>query len=326
MWSLVKRWRALSARGVMGINQRNADYVLKYNERRFYPLVDDKIITKHNALQVGISVPPLYGVIETEQEIKHLPEILDSRHDFVIKPAQGAGGDGILVIGGKLGQDYKTTSGRRVSLAELQYQLSSILTGLYSLGGHRDRALIEYRVTPDNIFRSISFDGVPDIRIIVLMGYPLMAMLRLPTRMSDGKANLHQGAIGVGVDLSSGLTLRGTWLNDKITHHPDTGNAVDGVQLPSWERFMQLAASCHELCHLGYIGVDMVLDQEHGPMLLELNARPGLNIQIANDCGLALRTRAIEAHIEQLKAQGVQETPEQRVTFSQNLFGHSSAH
>jgi len=321
MWWLVKRWQALSARGIMGINRRNADYVLKYNERRFYPLVDDKIITKHKALETGISVPELYGIIETEQQIKHLPKMLGSRDDFVIKPAQGAGGDGILVIGGRLGQDYKTTSGKRVSQAELQYQLSSILTGLYSLGGHRDRALIEYRVTPDSIFRSISFDGVPDIRIIVLMGYPLMAMLRLPTRMSDGKANLHQGAIGVGVDLATGVTLRGTWLNDKITHHPDTSNAVDGVQLPCWERFMQLAASCYELCHLGYIGVDMVLDQAQGPLLLELNARPGLNIQIANDCGLALRTKAIEAHIEQLKTQGVSETAEQRVKFSQTLFG-----
>jgi len=322
MWGLFKRWRALSAHGIMGINRRNADYVLKYNERRLYPLVDDKIITKQKALAANVSVPPLYGVIETERQIKQLTTALEPHQDFVIKPAQGAGGDGILVIGGKLGQDYKTTSGKRVAVADLEHQLSNILTGLYSLGGHRDRALIEYRVIPDNIFRSISFDGVPDIRIIVLMGYPLMAMLRLPTRMSDGKANLHQGAIGVGVDLASGLTLRGTWLNDKITHHPDTGNAVDGVQLPSWERFMQLAANCYELCGLGYIGVDMVLDQDKGPMLLELNARPGLNIQIANDCGLTLRTQAIEAHIEQLRAQGAVETPEQRVKFSQSLFGH----
>jgi len=322
MLGLVKRWKALSARGVMGINRRNADYVLKYNQRRFYPLVDDKIITKHKALDAGISVPELYGIIESEQEIRKLPQLLHGKQDFVIKPAQGAGGDGILVIAGKLGKDYKTTSGKRVGQGELEYQLSSILTGLYSLGGHRDRALIEYRVTPDAIFRSISFEGVPDIRIIVLMGYPVMAMLRLPTRMSDGKANLHQGAIGVGVDLATGLTLRGTWLNDKITHHPDTGNAVDGVQLPCWERFMHLAAACHELCHLGYIGVDMVLDQEQGPLLLELNARPGLNIQIANDCGLSQRTRVIEAHIAELAAKGEKETPEQRVKFAQDLFGH----
>jgi alpha-L-glutamate ligase-like protein len=158
--------------------------------------------------------------------------------------------------------------------------------------------------------------------VIVFKGYPVMAMTRLPTRMSHGKANLHQGAIGVGVDLATGITLRGTWLNNKITKHPDTTNAVDGVQLPNWDGFMKLAAGCYELCGLGYIGVDMVLDQEKGPLILELNARPGLNIQIANDCGLTHRAHAVEERLAELKAKGIEETPEQRVRFSQELFGH----
>jgi len=226
------------------------------------------------------------------------------------------------VIADRFEDRYRTISGRIISHSEIEHQISSILTGLYSLGGHRDRALIEYRVTPDQIFKSISYEGVPDIRIIVLMGYPVMAMLRLPTRQSGGKANLHQGAIGVGVDLATGITLKGTWLNSIITKHPDTTNAVDGVQLPNWDGFMKLAAECYELCGLGYIGVDMVLDQEKGPLILELNARPGLNIQIANDSGLTHRTQAVEARLEQLALEGTIETPEQRVRFVQDVFGH----
>jgi predicted ATP-grasp superfamily ATP-dependent carboligase len=97
---------------------------------------------------------------------------------------------------------------------------------------------------------------------------------------------------------------------------------VDGVQLPDWDGFMRLAAGCYELCGLGYIGVDMVLDQDKGPLILELNARPGLNIQIANDCGLTLRTQAVEAHLETLRKSGITETPEQRVRFAQEVFGH----
>ncbi|CDF83298.1 alpha-L-glutamate ligase [Pseudomonas knackmussii B13] len=322
MFGLIKRWKALEAKGIMGINRRNADFVLKYNKRHLYPIVDDKIITKERAIEAGIQVPEMYGIISTEKEIEKLDSIIGERNDFVIKPAQGAGGDGILVIADRFEGNYKTVSGRIISRDEIEYQLSSILTGLYSLGGHRDRALIEYRVTPDPIFKSISYEGVPDIRIIVLMGYPVMAMLRLPTRQSNGKANLHQGAIGVGVDLATGSTLRGTWLNRKIAKHPDTANAVDGVQLPFWDGFMKLAAGCYELCGLGYIGVDMVLDQDKGPLILELNARPGLNIQIANDCGLVGRTQAVEAHLESLRAKGIEETPEQRVKFAQSLFGH----
>src|SRR5690606_4723235 len=137
---------------------------------------------------------------------------------------------------------------------------SNILSGLYSLGGHRDRVLIEYRVKPDPIFKSISYEGVPDIRIIVLLGYPVMAMLRLPTRQSNGKANLHQGAIGVGVDLTTGITLKGTCLNNNISKHPDTADPLDGVQLPDWYGFMRLATSGYDLTGLGYMGVDLVLD------------------------------------------------------------------
>jgi alpha-L-glutamate ligase-like protein len=322
MLGLIRTWKALHARGIMGINQRNADYVLKYNDRRLYPVVDDKIITKERAIAAGIHVPELYGVISTEKEIERLDQIVGDRPDFVIKPAQGAGGDGILVIGDRFEDRYRTVSGKIVSRSEIEYQISSILTGLYSLGGHRDRALIEYRVTPDPIFKSISYEGVPDIRIIVLMGYPVMAMVRLPTRQSNGKANLHQGAIGVGVDLATGITLQGTWLNSIISKHPDTTNDVQGVQLPYWDGFMTLAASCHELCGLGYIGVDMVLDQHKGPLILELNARPGLNIQIANDCGLAHRTQAVEAHVAALAADGRSETPEARARFAQAAFGH----
>ncbi|WP_462402303.1 alpha-L-glutamate ligase-like protein [Pseudomonas sp. Marseille-QA0332] len=322
MFGLIKTWKALEARGIMGINRRNADYVLKYNKRHLYPIVDDKIITKERALAAGIHVPEMYGIIETEKEIDKLDQIIGGRSDFVIKPAQGAGGDGILVIADRFEDRYRTVSGKIISHGEIEHQISSILTGLYSLGGHRDRALIEYRVTPDQIFKSISYEGVPDIRIIVLMGYPVMAMLRLPTRQSGGKANLHQGAIGVGVDLATGVTLRGTWLNNIISKHPDTTNAVDGVQLPNWDGFMKLAAGCYELCGLGYIGVDMVLDQDRGPLILELNARPGLNIQIANDCGLTQRTHAIEAHIEALAKDGMTEDVEQRVRVAQDLFGH----
>lgn len=322
MLGLIKTWKALRAQGIMGINRRNADYVLKYNDRRLYPVVDDKIITKERAIAAGIQVPELYGVISTEKEIEQLDRIIGERADFVIKPAQGAGGDGILVISDRFEHRFRTVSGKIVSRAEIEYQISSILTGLYSLGGHRDRALIEYRVTPDPIFKSISYEGVPDIRIIVLMGYPVMAMVRLPTRQSSGKANLHQGAIGVGVDLATGITLQGTWLNNIIQKHPDTTNDVQDVQLPYWEGFMKLAAGCHELCGLGYIGVDMVLDQDKGPLILELNARPGLNIQIANNCGLAHRTEVIEAHLRRLAEEGRSETPAERASFAQAAFGH----
>ena len=45
---------------------------------------------------------------------------------------------------------------------------------------------------------------------------------------------------------------------------------------------------------LGYVGADVVIDQRRGPVILELNARPGLGVQLANHCGLAARLEEID--------------------------------
>ncbi len=276
----------LRTSGILGLNRRNAEYILQLNPRRLYPLVDDKIRTKELALTAGMAVPELYGVISTQHDIRRLPELLQQRQRFVVKPAHGSGGNGILVITGRHGELYRKSSGLRIDESELRHHVSNILSGLYSLGGQRDRALIEYCVAVDPFFEEITYQGVPDIRVIVLMGYPVMAMVRLPTRSSDGKANLHQGAIGVGIDLATGGTLGGVQGNRVVSEHPDTTEPIGGRSLPAWEKILELAARCHDMTGLGYLGVDVVLDRDFGPLILELNARPGLNIQIANQRGL----------------------------------------
>lgn len=312
MWSMYRRLRQ---QGVLSINQRNSDFVLRYNQRKLYPLVDDKLKTKRLALQADIAVPPLYTLIETEHQIKKITDILESWTDFVIKPARGAGGDGIIVITDKVFNRYRQINGRLLTTQEISYHLSCLLSGAYSLGGHADYALIERRIVVDPVFATVSHEGVPDIRIITLLGYPAMAMVRLPTRLSGGKANLHQGAIGVGVNMGSGLTRGGVFHNDAIDYHPDTMNPIVGIQVPCWDKILEIAASCYELTGLGYLGVDIVLDKDLGPVMLELNARPGLNIQIANREGGLKRYRTIEA-----RARLGRESISERVAFSKRHF------
>ncbi|HUO82506.1 MAG TPA: alpha-L-glutamate ligase-like protein [Gammaproteobacteria bacterium] len=284
----------LRRQGVLGINQRNADYVLRYNARRLYPLVDDKLKTKQLAIEAGIAVPELYGVISTQHQIRNLPKIVADHEDFVIKPAHGSGGDGILVITGRRKHRYRRINGLLIDQDELSHHISNTINGQYSLGGVPDKAMIEYRVQFDPLFEAISYLGVPDVRVIVFQGYPVMSMVRLPTRQSDGKANLHQGAIGVGIDIGRGETLRGVWANEIITEHPDTLHPISGVAIPNWPRILELAAGCFEMTGLGYVGVDIVLDRDLGPLILELNARPGLNIQIANAVGIHQRLKLVE--------------------------------
>lgn len=311
MFAIAKK---LTQAGVLGLNRRNAEYTLWHNPRHLYPLVDDKLTTKTLAQQADMAVPPLYGVIEIQHQVRELATLLKPYQEFVIKPAQGSGGDGILIITGRRDERYRKANGQLMTQEDLDHHVSNALSGLYSLGGHPDKVLIEYLVKFDPIFEAISYQGVPDIRIIVFLGVPVMAMVRLPTRMSEGKANLHQGAIGAGIDLHTGKTLSGVWQNEIVTEHPDTEQSIINVQVPEWDKLLNLAARSYELTGLGYQGVDLVLDKNKGPLILELNARPGLNIQIANRAGLLTRLQLVEQHAPSLKS------VEDRITFAKQYF------
>jgi hypothetical protein len=122
-----------------------------------------------------------------------------------------------------------------------------------------------------------------------------MAMLRLPTKESGGRANLHQGGIGTGVDLAIGFTHHDVQRNRMVATHPDTGLPVIGLRVPCWREVLDMSRRVARAVRLGYVGVDVVVDVDSGPMLLEANARPGLAIQIANGRGLAPRLADIDA-------------------------------
>ncbi len=312
---LITTPKRLRQRGIVGMNMRNVVYIGQNNKRKFYPRVDDKLQTKVLAEEAGIAVPRLIGVARYQSHTKKLKEFLAQETAFVIKPAKGSGGKGILVITGRDGEHYLKPSGSKVDDQGIRRHVSDILSGLFSLGGKPDVAMIEELVNFSEVFDGFSFEGVPDIRIIVYKGYPVMAMTRLSTRESDGKANLHQGAVGVGIDIGTGHALNAVQHGRPLEVHPDTGRNLKELKVPDWPVFLELAAKSYEITELGYLGADVVLDKEKGPLILELNARPGLAIQVANNHGLISRVEQVE---EELKK--CHRTPTERVTFSMQHF------
>jgi alpha-L-glutamate ligase-like protein len=305
--------------GIMGMNCRNIEFIGKYNDRRLYPLVDDKLRTKLLAHEHGLSTPTLRFVIREQHEIRHVDSRLANLDGFAIKPARGSGGKGIVVVAGRRGDRFIKASGAEIGIEDIRRDLTNILAGLYSLAGSPDIAIIEDLIRLNPRFEGYSHQGIPDIRIIVFKGYPVMAMLRLSTQASDGKANLHQGAIGVGLDIATGNGIHAVQFGRRVHVHPDTGKPLNEITTPDWPLLLTLAARCYEMTGLGYIGADLVLDRDHGPALLELNARPGLAIQIANGCGLLPRLR----HIEALGTRA--DPPEARAEYAMRTFAGNGA-
>ncbi|MDY0232624.1 MAG: alpha-L-glutamate ligase-like protein [Sulfurimonas sp.] len=285
---------ALRRSGILGMNSRNIEFISRYNNRKLFPLVDNKLQTKLLAQEYGINTPELLFVVRYQRDVYKLLEKLKDISSFAIKPACGSGGKGILVIKGREGDGFIKSSGAVIGLEEVTRHVTNILAGLYSLSGDQDVALVETLIEADAVFDDYSYQGVPDIRIIVFQGYPVMAMLRLSTKASDGKANLHQGAVGVGLDIKTGKPINAVMNGEKILTHPDTNHSFETIKIDNWKELLLLASSCYDMTNLGYLGVDIVLDKNKGAMILELNARPGLSIQVANSKGLLPRLREIE--------------------------------
>jgi len=306
--------RELRALGVVGINARNGRYLLPNNPRRLYGAVDDKLKTKALALEMGIPVPQLYGEFSSPHKLKQLEEVLSPHESFVVKPARGSGGKGVLVIQGRSGDAYLKGSGSSLTGEEVRFHASNILGGLFSLGGVRDSAMVEQYIECADEVMAVSYRGAPDIRIVMLHGYPVMAMLRVATKDSDGRANLHQGAIGIGIDLRTGISHHAVCYGQSIENHPDLGNSLMGLQIPDWDTVLRLAGLCYEMTGLGYLGADIMIGKGVGPMLIEVNARPGLAIQLANGEGLKSRFELVQEKSEQMKHSA---SLEERIDFSQ---------
>ncbi|MBU2025551.1 MAG: sugar-transfer associated ATP-grasp domain-containing protein [Patescibacteria group bacterium] len=301
------------------MNSRNLDFVRPYNKREAKRIADNKLLTKRILRKNGIGVPKLLGKIKSLEELEAFAwEKLPN--SFVLKPNKGLGGEGIMVVYGKKknGNWVKATR-EEVSIQDLKNHIITILEGNYSLAGVKDVAFFEERIKILKLLKPYSFRGIPDIRVIVFNNVPVMAMLRLPTEQSGGRANLHLGGISTGIDLASGittssitknLTTQREYLIDSL---PGSRLALSGITIPHWKEILQMSVKAQQLTGIGYLGVDIMIDRDQGPVIAELNARPGLGIQVANLAPLKSRLEKVEG----LKIKSIKKG----VRVGQDLFG-----
>jgi alpha-L-glutamate ligase-like protein len=280
---------------ILGINARTVGFSYRVNTARGKKVADSKLQSAWVLKKVGIPSPEIFNKFRKPEDVSKFNwESLPSQ--FALKPSRGMGGEGIIVVKKKDidGKAWITTQRLRVTVDDLKLHTLDILEGAYSMGNIPDVAFIQEYVGRHKVFRKYAYRGTPDIRIIIFNKVPVMAMLRLPTKESGGRANLHQGAIGVGVDIATGITTKAIWHGEQIVYKPGTERKLRGIKVPFWTTCLETAVKTQMVSGLGYLGVDIVLHPEEGPMVLELNAQPGLQIQLANMTGLKKRLERVE--------------------------------
>jgi alpha-L-glutamate ligase-like protein len=270
---------------VLGINARNRKLVYEVNGRTELRLAADKLESKERLQQHRIPVPETIARFERFSDIEGLENILEGLNDFVIKPNRGSQGKGIAVIDKRIGDQFITAGGKTLELQDLKNLIAEIINGQYSQIGDADIAFIEPLIRQHQDITDVAPHGLADIRLILTNNQVQSAMLRLPTKKSGGKANLHQGAIGAAIDLKTGQLTRSTFKGRPIKLHPDTQKPIESVVIPHWDQVMKIGIDCLKAVPLGYMGADICIDQHRGPLVLEVNGRPGLEIQNVQNQG-----------------------------------------
>jgi alpha-L-glutamate ligase-like protein len=276
---------------VLTMTVRNREFVGKYNPPGLLALLT-KDAVKGLLLPLGVPMAATYLILRERSDLGKFKEWMKGHDTFALKPSSSYGGEGILLVTGKQGDMFRTNMGS-MSASQIETLAFSILEGQFH-GGQKDTAVVEELLIQDESLHDIVPRGLADIRVISFLGYPVMAMMRIPTVASGGKANIHLGAVAAGVRISTGIIFHSVWAGLPSPEHPDTGAPLLGRQLPKWDEILEVAAEAQRLAGIGYAGVDIALDAKRGPVVMEVNRRPGLEIQNANAAGLLRRLRMIE--------------------------------
>jgi len=288
----------MKIRDVLGLNSRNHLYTSVYNNRKGKTTANSKLLTKQTLRVAKVRVPETYSVINSMDALEKF-DFLKLPADFVVKPNNGLGGEGIVVIEkrGEYAGEWIDSAGELWRVDDLKLHLADILAGQYSMDDVSDIAYIEERVRVHPVFVKYSYHGTPDIRVIVFNKIPIMSYVRLPTEESGGRANLFQGAAAVGIDIATGITTYGVHHAKPVEFFPNTRRKLANIQIPQWEEILETAIAASDAIELGYMASDIVLQpdgEKSTPMILEVNAQPGLKIQIANRAGLRERLARVK--------------------------------
>jgi alpha-L-glutamate ligase-like protein/uncharacterized protein (TIGR02421 family) len=301
-----------SNHGVLGLNARSLLYIKPFNPKKATAFADSKLKSKAYLAARGIPVAKLYGRIDTRDQLlqfdfSHLP------NECVLKPNYGFGGEGIIILRGRDKQGRFLRNGKiPMTDQELREHIEDILDGKFSLKGRLDTAFFEQILHSHHCFAKFRPAGLPDLRIIVFNLVPVMAMARIPTANSDGKANIHLGGLGIGIDIAKGTTTYAAQYHGMVEELPHGGSPA-GHQIPYWDEILLICSQIQQITNIGYLAVDIALDEQMGPVLLEVNARAGLMVQVANLAPLRARLKRVTG----LKV----DSPEKGVRLGQDLFG-----
>ncbi|MFA5871643.1 MAG: sugar-transfer associated ATP-grasp domain-containing protein [Parcubacteria group bacterium] len=261
----------------LGMNLRN--YLIReYNSFESLDLAKDKSGAKRLFSEHGIITPKTFFEIKSFSDLSKISLFPD---EFVIKPSRGFGGNGIMVLQ-KNSQGFLDPSGEVFSENKIRKHIRKILDGEFSGHKEEDVAIVEERIfaSPKITFKESA--GLPDIRIFCVNYVPVMAMMRHSTKATRGRANLTVGAIGIGIDVETGRVTHLFSKKEEREFKLSDFDIPENFRVPHWKQLIEASIEASKLSQLSISGVDLIIDRNDRVVLIEINGRPGIEIQNVN--------------------------------------------
>lgn len=286
--------------GILGVNKRFLKYIKPLNPQKDIKLADSKLKTKNLLKNLDIPYPKLIDVIKNRKQLKNYDFSKLYWQDFVIKPNKWSKGKWIMICSVKKLNDefFIKVWNKLLSQDEFKKYLIDILDWKYSLTLWNDIILIEEKIEPSDEFKIFCEYWLADIRLIVMNLVPVMAMLRYPTLKSWWKANIAAWWIWFWIDIWTWKIV--SMYKDRIIYtknFPKEYQQFYNKTIPYWDDILLYSSQIQYFTNIWYLWLDWVISKKW-PMLLEINARAWMEIQLVNWEWLEKRLRKIhDLHI-----------------------------
>lgn len=254
-------------------------------------LVGDKEVFLRLASGMGHPVPKLLAVLTPDEVCWLEPEQRRigweaspfSRHRQLqgfCKPAVGGKGNGIFAL--SISDGTLTSTSGPLSVRELRSRISA-------------RFLVEERLRQHPELARLHSSSINTLRIVTVRNAGSVEPLAILIRIGVGGAaidNVSQGGIAALVDVDSGRIV-GKAMRGKnralVSHHPDTGIQIEGFQIPSLGKAVDLVCRMHrDWPFFHSLGWDVAMTPE-GPVVIEANDQWGVDYFTHADRGFGPR-------------------------------------
>ncbi|MDO4378888.1 MAG: sugar-transfer associated ATP-grasp domain-containing protein, partial [Erysipelotrichia bacterium] len=235
---------------------RNNDLVLKYNQKEYFHLIDNK--AEFNTLFEKYLKRDWIKVDGTEKE--RVLDFLRKHQTFMTKPMMGSCGKKIEKLNTK---DF-------ASLEELYDYLNN------------KNFILEEIIIQNEQVAAVYPGSINTVRVVTILKDDIPHVICAYFRIGNGKFvdNFNSGGMVAPVDIKTGIVRDAAIDKQKnlYTVHPLTGHIIKGFQFPDWQQALDMCKEAsHVVKQMGYIGWDVGFSTK-GPLFVEANEYPGHDI------------------------------------------------